>query len=144
MKISTRGRYSLRMMLDLAQNYDDDFVSLKDISKRHNISKKYLEQIVPFLNRGNLLIANRGHMGGYRLSRPAANITVGEILKCAEGSIYPVNCMENSPNVCPYSADCLTLPIWEGLYNVIDKYLESITLQDVLDKKMGSSFSYNI
>lgn len=144
MKISTRGRYSLRLMLDLALHYEEDFVSLKDISIRQNISKKYLEQIVPFLSRGNLLVANRGHMGGYRLSKPVDKITVGEILKCAEGNMYPVSCMENSPNVCPYNSECMTLPIWEGLYKVVNDYLDSITLKDVLEKNTTNVFSYEI
>ena len=100
MKISTRGRYSLRMMIDLAQHYNDGFVALKDISKRQNISKKYLEQIIPFLNRSNLLTANKGHMGGYRLAKAPEEITVREILESAEGSLAPVSCMNNHPNQC--------------------------------------------
>ena len=136
MKISTRGRYSLRMMLDLAQHYNEEFIALKDISERQDISKKYLEQIVPFLNRSNLLITNRGHMGGYRLAKQPSEITIGEILLSAEGSLCPVSCMDNEPNTCPKKEQCLTLPIWEGLFEVITKYLDSITLQDVIDKHL--------
>ena len=100
MKISTRGRYALRMMVDLAQHYDQGFIALKDISKRQDISKKYLEQIIPFLNRGNLLSATKGHMGGYRLAKAPSEITVREILESAEGSLVPVSCMDNTPNLC--------------------------------------------
>ena len=135
MKISTRGRYSLRMMLDLAQHYGEDFISLKDISARQDISKKYLEQIIPFLNRSNLLIANRGHMGGYQLSRQPSQITIFEILVSAEGSLCPVSCMDNEPNVCPRANECITLPLWQGLYKKVYEYLNGVTLQDLIDNK---------
>lgn len=132
MKISTRGRYSLRMMLDLATHYNYGFISLKDISNRQQISKKYLEQIVPFLNRSNLLISNRGHMGGYQLAKPPSQITVYDILKSAEGSLCPVSCMDSTPNMCPNKDTCPTLPIWEGLDKVTNEYLNSITLQNII------------
>jgi len=135
LKISTRGRYSLRMMIDLAQHYNEGFIALKDISTRQNISKKYLEQIVPFLNRSNLLNANKGHMGGYQLSRQPSDITVREILECAEGSLTPVSCMDNTPNNCENFGECLTLPIYNGLYDVIVKYLDGITLLNIIDNQ---------
>lgn len=134
MKISTRGRYSLRMMIDLAEHYNEGFISLKDIATRQHVSKKYLEQIVPFLNRGNLLNANKGHMGGYQLSMPPAKITVRAILESAEGSLTPASCMDNTPNICEHFSECPTYPIYDGLYHVIIDYLDSITLQDFLDK----------
>lgn len=142
MKISTRGRYSLRMMIDLAQHYNEGFIALKDISARQNISKKYLEQIIPFLNRSNLLLANRGHLGGYQLAKHPSEITLKEILLSAEGSLVPVSCMDNEPNVCERYADCITLPIYQGLYQVISDYLDSITLQAVLENR--TSCEYNI
>ncbi|MCD8308475.1 MAG: RrF2 family transcriptional regulator [Clostridia bacterium] len=132
MKISTRGRYSLRMMVDLAQHYSEGYIALKDISKRQDISKKYLEQIIPFLNRSGLLITNRGHMGGYKLAKAPCEITVKDIIESAEGNLAPVNCMENCPNECPRCADCLTLPVYTGLYKVINSYLNGITLQDII------------
>lgn len=141
MKISTRGRYSLRMMIDLAQHYNDSFIALKDISKRQDISKKYLEQIIPFLNRDNLLLANKGHMGGYRLAKAPSEITVREILESAEGSLVPVSCMDNTPNLCEKCSECVTLPIYQGLYNVIIKYFESITLEDIINRKV-TDFSF--
>lgn len=135
MKISTRGRYSLRMMIDLAEHYNEGFIALKDISKRQSISKKYLEQIIPFLNRNNLLNANKGHMGGYQLSKAPSKITVHAILESAEGSLTPVSCMDNTPNLCENFSKCVTYPIYEGLYRVVTDYLDSITLQDILDRK---------
>ena len=143
MKISTRGRYALRMMVDLAQHYDQGFIALKDISKRQDISKKYLEQIIPFLNRGNLLSATKGHMGGYRLAKAPSEITVREILESAEGSLVPVSCMDNIPNLCKKCEDCITLPIYEGLYDVVTKYFDSITLEDIINRQV-SEFTYTI
>ena len=142
MKISTRGRYSFRMMLDLAQHYDEGFIALKDISARQNISKKYLEQIIPFLNRSNLLLANKGHMGGYRLARHPGEINVWEILESAEGSLTPVSCMDNTPNLCENLDNCITLPIYQGLYKVIRDYLSGITLADVISRKPDSCEYY--
>ncbi len=139
MKISTRGRYSLRMMIDLAIHYNDGFVALKDISSRQGISKKYLEQIIPFLNRGKLLNSNKGHMGGYQLAKAPSEITVKEILESAEGSLTPVSCMDNSPNLCEKCSDCVTLPIYEGLYKVINEYLDSITLEDLIQSNNDHS-----
>lgn len=138
MKISTRGRYSLRMMIDLAQHYNEGYIALKDISARQNISKKYLEQIIPFLNRSNLLIANKGHMGGYQLAKHPGEITVWEILESAEGSLMPVSCMDNDPNLCDKCGECLTLPIYEGLYDMIFKYFDSMTLKDIIERRIGS------
>lgn len=126
-------------MIDLAGHYNDGFVSLKDISERQNISKKYLEQIIPFLNRSSLLNANKGHMGGYQLAKPPAEITVREILESAEGSLAPVSCMDNTPNLCENCGVCPTLPIYEGLYHVILDYLNGITLQDVIDRQTDFS-----
>ena len=144
MKISTRGRYSLRMMIDLAQHYQDGFISLKDISERQKISKKYLEQIIPFLNRSNLLFANKGHMGGYQLAKAPSEITVRQVLESAEGSLVPVSCMENCPNLCAQKEHCATLPLYEGLYKVVINYLDGITLQDILDQAPDSIDTYCI
>ena len=135
MKISTRGRYSFRMMIDLAKHYNEGFIALKDISARQNISKKYLEQIVPFLNRSGLLHSNKGHTGGYQLAKAPSEITVREILESAEGSLAPVNCMDNVPNCCENYDGCITLPVYEGLYHVILDYLNSITLQDIINRQ---------
>lgn len=142
MKISTRGRYAFRMMIDLAQHYNEGFIALKDISARQNISKKYLEQIIPFFNRSNLLLANKGHMGGYQLARHPDQITVREILESAEGSLTPVSCMDNLPNNCENADNCFTLPVYQGLYKVILDYLNGITLSDVISQKKDNCEYY--
>lgn len=135
MKISTKGRYALRMMLDLAEHQGDGYIALKDIAKRQNVSKKYLEQIVPILNKADILNTNRGYQGGYRLARTPDKYTVGDILRITEGSISPVACLDKNPVECERAAECATLPVWQGLYKVIADYLDGITLQDILDKQ---------
>ena len=135
MKISTKGRYALRLMIDLAQNRGNGFIALKDISTRQEISKKYLEQIIPLLNRSNLLTANKGHMGGYQLAKDPDMITVKDIILSTEGSLSTVSCMQDDPNRCKKCDTCLTLPIYEGLSKVLSDYLESITLADIIRPK---------
>ena len=144
MKISTKGRYALRMLLDLAQNQGDGYVSLKDIAQRQDVSKKYLEQIVPLLNKSNMLRTNRGYQGGYRLAKDPGDYTVGEILRITEGDLAPVACLQSGEVDCPRAEQCLTISVWEGLYHVINRYLDSITLQDILDSGPGSGDDYCI
>lgn len=134
MKISTKGRYALRMMLDLGIHQGEGYIALKDIAARQEISKKYLEQIVPMLNKAGLLRTNRGFQGGYRLAHLPKQYTVGQILRVMEGDLSVVACMDNEPNQCVRQESCMTLPIWEGLNKVIADYLDNITLQDVLDQ----------
>lgn len=133
LKISTKGRYALRMLIDLAEQQNTGFVPLKDIAERQHISKKYLEQIIPLFNRSDMLLTNRGAQGGYMLARQPAQYTVGEILRLTEGTLVPVACAQN-PAQCDRSADCATLPVWQGLSRVINEYLDGITLQDILDQ----------
>lgn len=132
MKISTKGRYALRMLLDLAEYQEQDYISLKEIAERQHISKKYLEQIVPMLNKSRLLRTNRGNKGGYMLAKSANLITVGDVLRATEGNLAPVSCLEYPENTCDLAESCATLYVWEGLYQTIRKYLDSITLQDIL------------
>lgn len=134
MKISTKGRYALRMMLDLAIHQDEGYISLKEVAARQGISKKYLEQIVPLLNRTGMLRTNRGYQGGYRLAKAASEYTVGEILQLTEGDLSPVSCLQGETVNCDRADSCITLPVWKGLYRVINNYLNNITLQDVLDQ----------
>lgn len=141
MKISTKGRYALRMMLDLAEHQGDGYIALKDIAARQNVSKKYLEQIVPILNKADILNTNRGYQGGYRLARTPDKYTVGDILRITEGSISPVACLDKNPVECERAAECATLPVWQGLYKVIADYLDGITLQDILDKQHDRCYS---
>lgn len=132
MKISTKGRYALRMMLDIAEHQGDGFVTLKDVARRQGISKKYLEQIALQLNQMNALRAVRGHQGGYRLTREPEEYSVLDVLRIAEGSLAPVACLEQVPNLCERREYCRTLPMWKGLKRVVEDYLGGITLQDLL------------
>lgn len=143
MKISTKGRYAIRMLIDLAMHGTGNYVSLKDIAKRQNISKKYLEQIVSLLNKSDILKANRGFQGGYTLAKSPDQYTVGMILRITEGSLAPVACLEQTPNQCERSAMCSSLFIWQGLYDVITEYLDSITLQDIIDRQTDG-YNFNI
>ncbi len=138
MKISTKGRYALRMLIDLAEHRDEGFIALKDIAKRQNMSKKYLEQIVPVLNRSNILLTNRGYQGGYKLAKEPSNYTVGDILRLTEGSLAPVACLDNEPIGCEKIDECSTIGLWKGLNKVINDYLDSITLQTILDNRIES------
>ena len=135
MKISTKGRYALRMLLDLAEHQGDGYVALKDSAKRQEVSKKYLEQIVPVFNKSDVLRTSRGFQGGYRLAKSPDKYTVGDILRLTEGSLAPVACLDHDPVGCERSASCATLPVWQGLYRVINEYLDGITLQDILDRQ---------
>ena len=145
MKISTKGRYALRMLLDLALHQQDGFIALKDIAARQNISKKYLEQIVPILNKSNILQANRGFQGGYRLVNPPSAYRVGSILRLTEGSLTPIACLDWNPEGCERRNDCMTLPMWQGLSKVIADYLDNITLQDIIDDYQARGVNnYNI
>ena len=132
MKISTRGRYALRMMLDLAENQGSGVVALKDIAQRQDISKKYLEQIIPVLNRAGLLQTSRGFQGGYRLAKAPEDYTVGSILKLTEGGLTAVSCTSEGPAACSRSSCCETRPMWDKLDKMIDDFFESITLADLL------------
>lgn len=144
MKISTKGRYALRLMVDLAEHKDSGFIALKDVAKRQNISKKYLEQIVPVLNGAGLLATNRGNRGGYRLAKEPKEYTVGDILRITEGSIAPVSCLDSEINLCERKNFCQTLYVWEGLYKVVNEYLDGITVQDIVDKIGNTTADYII
>lgn len=133
MKISTKGRYGLRVMLDLATYGSERHVPLREISERQNITIKYLEQIITPLLRGNYVTSFRGNCGGYQLSCKPEEITVGEIIRTMEGSLAPVSCLEDDDNICPQADKCQTLPIWKNLETLIEEYLDSITLSDLME-----------
>jgi Rrf2 family protein len=134
MKISTKGRYALRTMVDLARHTQTaEWIPLRDISQRQDISMKYLEQIVQHLGSAGLVRSLRGPSGGYQLTRAAEKYTAGEILRTIEGSLAPVACLEHSPNQCPRYPICPTIKFYEGLRDVIDEYVDSVTLQDLAD-----------
>jgi len=133
MKISTRGRYALRLMLDLALNDQDQFVTIKTIAERQDISVKYLEQIITTLNRAGFVKSVRGPQGGYKLTRQPEEYTVGMILRAIEGSLVPVACMEDEPNECPRSDNCATLELWKRVYDAICSVIDNVTLADLVE-----------
>jgi len=122
------------MLLDLAEHRYDGFISLKEIAERQNISKLYLEQIVSLLNTSGILRANRGKQGGYMLAKEPSSCKVGQILRFTEGSLTPVACLEGEVNQCERAGFCKTLSMWTGLNKVITGYLNSVTLQDMLEQ----------
>ena len=143
MKISTRGRYALRLMLDLALNSPDQYVTIKSISERQDISNTYLEQIITALSRAGYVKSIRGAQGGYKLARPAEEYTVGMVLRLIEGSLAPVACMDDTPNKCPRSNDCVTLDIWKKLNDAINDVVDNITLADLVNQHKTKLMSDN-
>ena len=134
MMISTKGRYALRILTDIAEHQGDGYVPLKESADRQEISEKYLENILASLSRAGLVQALRGKGGGYRLSRTPAEYPIGEILRLTEKSLAPVTCLE-SDGACPRAGECPTYPLWQGLDKVIDDYLTGHTLADLLPQK---------
>ncbi|MGI5966397.1 MULTISPECIES: RrF2 family transcriptional regulator [Anaerotruncus] len=132
MKISTKGRYALRLMIDLAQHDAGEYISLKEISGRQEISVKYLEQIVILLAKAGFLRSVRGPQGGYKLAKPPQEYKVGDILRLTEGSLAPVACLEHEPNECARYGECPTIAFWQGLAKVVNNYVDGITLQDLV------------
>ena len=130
MNITTKGRYALRIMIDLAQQPENAPVSLKGISERQGISMKYLEAIAAVLVKAGYIASSRGKNGGYRLTRAPEEYTIGDLLRQTEGSLAPVSCLESG---CPNSEGCITLPLWAGLDRRIDGYLNQVTLGDILN-----------
>lgn len=133
MMVSTRGRYALRVMLDLARDSSGTYVPLDDIARRQGMSEKYLESIIVSLSRAGLVKALRGKGGGYMLTRRPEDYPIGEILHLTEKSLAPVTCLESGA-ACPQAGDCPTFPLWQGLDRVIDDYLTAHTLADLLPK----------
>ncbi|WP_294760208.1 RrF2 family transcriptional regulator [uncultured Gemmiger sp.] len=131
MMISTKGRYALRVMIDIAENQHDGYLPLREIAARQEISEKYLEAIVKSLVKAQYLTGLRGKAGGYRLTRPPQEYTVGSILRLTEGSLAPVACLGDNPPDCPRMADCRTLPMWRELNTMIQNYFDGITLADL-------------
>ena len=130
--ISTRGRYALRVMIDIAENSRGCFIPLDGIAARQNISEKYLERILAVLTRGKLLEGLLGKGGGYRLVRRPEDYTVGDILRLTEGTLSPVACLKEDARPCDRCDVCRTLPVWKGLRDVVDEYLDAVTLDTLL------------
>ena len=134
MLVSTKGRYALRIMIDLAEHQKDGYTPLKETAARQGISEKYLEGIIKILVKNKMLAGVRGKGGGYKLTKTPDQYTVGSILRLTEGSLAPVACLEDEPNLCERAASCVTLKMWEGCYKVINEYFDGITLQDLLEQ----------
>lgn len=132
MLISTRGRYALRVMIDLAEHETDEFISLNGIAQRQGISEKYLESIIRMLVKAKVLESLRGKGGGYRLKKAPDQYTAGSILRLTEDSLAPVSCLEEGADACPKQERCRTLPLWQGLDKVIQEYLEGVTIADLM------------
>ena len=139
MLVSTKGRYALRVMLELAQSQPDAYMPLPLIAQRQGISEKYLESIIAILSRAGLVEGLRGKGGGYRLTRSSAKYSVGEILRLTEGSLAPVTCLEGAENPCPRAGECTTLPMWQKLDDLINTYLDSVSLSDLLSQTDGNA-----
>lgn len=137
MLVSTKGRYALRVMIDLAEHQADGFIPLKVIAERQEISEKYLENIIKLLVRAKLLAGVRGKGGGYRLAKAPEQYTVESILRITEDSMAPVSCLDANADACSRSAECRTLPMWRGLDKLITEYLENITLADLMHNDPG-------
>ena len=131
MRISSKGRYALRMMIDLAEHHTGEWITIRDISERQGISIKYLEQIVTNLTRSGLLRSGRGPQGGYMLAKPPEQYLIGEILRAIEGKLAPVACLTDNVNRCERKDTCKTLSFWQGLYDAINDYVDSVTLKDL-------------
>ena len=132
MLISTKGRYALRVMIDLAEHQTDDFISLRGIAQRQEISEKYLESIIRMLVKAKVVESLRGKGGGYRLSKAPDQYTAGSILRLTEETLAPVSCLEENADICPRAGSCRTLSLWKGLDKVIHEYLESVTIADLV------------
>lgn len=136
MKISTKGRYALRVMVDLAERYPSDYIPLKEIAQRQEISQKYLEGIMSILSKEGLIDAHHGKGGGYRLNRHPSEYSVGSILKLTEGSLAPVACLDRKPNACKRKEKCKTLPMWTKLEKMINDFFDGITILDLAQKEI--------
>ncbi|MCM1026419.1 MAG: Rrf2 family transcriptional regulator [Roseburia sp.] len=132
MMISTRGRYALRVMIDLAEHYGESFVPMKEVAERQNVSLKYLERILPVLTRNKLIEGLQGKGGGYRLTKEPGQYRVGDILRLTEGDLAPVACLGSDAAACERAAACKTLPVWTEFYRLTNAYFDGILLSDLM------------
>ncbi len=146
MKISTKGRYAVRVMLDLALNDNGTCIKMKDIAARQELSEKYLEQIIAMLNKAGYVSSVRGAQGGYRLSKKPEEYTVGMILRLTEGSMAPVACLDSGIVNCDRADTCETLDVWKELYDAINNVIDGITIADLVEKRLRrtENFDYSI
>jgi len=134
-QISTKGRYAIRLMMDIAENSNGNYVSLKDIAARQDLSVKYLEQIVSALGKNGMLKSERGAQGGYKLSKKPEEYSIGSILRLTEGNLAPVSCLNDKENQCERCKQCSTVDFWGGLYKVINEYIDKYTLADLMQSE---------
>ncbi len=139
MLISTKGRYALRVMIDLAEHQSGRYLPLKEVAERQEISEKYLESIIKLLVQAGLLEGVRGKGGGYRLTRPPEQYRVGDILRLTEGTLSPVSCLEQSPMQCARASSCRTLPMWDKLYTMLNDFFDGITIADLMNSAQGGN-----
>ena len=138
--ISTKGRYAIRILLDLAEHSGGDYIPMKDVAERQGISLKYIERILPALKTGGLIDSVHGKGGGYRLTKEPDGYTLWEILQNAEGDLAPVACLRADAEPCSRAAECKTLSVWEKYQSMTKEYFSSITLADLLDKEMPDNY----
>ena len=140
MKISTRGRYALRVMIDLAEHNSEAYIPLKDIVARQEISQKYLEGIMTDLTKEGILDAQHGKGGGYKLNRAPDQITVLDVLLTTEGDLAPISCLDQTAEPCARAAECKTLPMWQKLYELLRSFFDGITLADLMSPDSGDNY----
>lgn len=134
MRISTKGRYGVRIMLELALHYDQDLLTVRSIAKKQGISEKYIEQIISSLNKAGLVRSQRGAAGGYRLAAPPQSITVGQILKVTEGGLYIVDCTSESAEPCPLRDECVTVDVWTEIRKAVENVVDNIYLATLVER----------
>ena len=140
MLISTRGRYALRVLIDLAEHNSGSYIPMKDVAARQEISLKYLERILPTLTKAKLIAGVHGKGGGYKLTRAPEDYTVGEILRLTEGDLAPVACLADGAEPCVKASDCRTLKMWQGFYDMTNRYFDSITVADLVNTDSADNY----
>lgn len=140
MMISTKGRYALRVMIDLAEQQNTEYIPLKEIVIRQNISQKYLESIMTILSRNDFIEAQHGKGGGYRLNRDPSDYKVGDILRLTEISLAPVSCLEKGAKPCEFAMECRTIPTWTKLNDIVNEYLDSVSIADLMRNRQADNY----
>lgn len=140
MKVSTRGRYALRVLIDLAEHNNGSYIPMKDVAARQELSLKYLERIVPTLTKAKLIAGVHGKGGGYKLTRSPEEYSVGEVLRLTEGDLAPVACLAPDAEPCPRAVECRTLKMWQGFYDMTNKYFDGISIADLAQTETADNY----